>query len=98
MGKTKINKSCSVTGWLSVKCDTPCSAGLYGEGCNQPCACANDALCHHITGACECPPGWTGTSCNLICSVSSQHGNRLKGYVALDRSSWSMKNVWNRLL
>lgn len=40
-----------------------CPAGWFGLGCHMRCSCANDGLCHPVTGRCTCAPGWTGRSC-----------------------------------
>lgn len=40
-----------------------CPAGFFGLGCRQRCQCDNEASCDHISGACTCKVGWTGTFC-----------------------------------
>lgn len=43
-----------------------CSPGFYGHRCSQSCPqCVhNTGPCHHITGQCECLPGFSGSLCN----------------------------------
>lgn len=41
-----------------------CSDGKYGPGCLQICECHNNATCDHVTGVCECKPGWRGRQCS----------------------------------
>lgn len=40
-----------------------------GKDCEQPCECYNNAQCHHITGECECAPGYTGHKCFETCAA-----------------------------
>ncbi|KAL2296493.1 hypothetical protein Nmel_015812, partial [Mimus melanotis] len=41
-----------------------CPEGLWGSGCQEICPdCANNASCDPATGACLCPPGYTGQRC-----------------------------------
>ena len=40
-----------------------CLRGWFGEACAQRCSCPPGAACHHVTGACRCPPGFTGSGC-----------------------------------
>lgn len=40
-----------------------CSAGMFGLGCRHRCQCDNKAMCDHVSGACTCQVGWTGTFC-----------------------------------
>lgn len=42
---------------------TACPRGWFGEACAQRCLCPPNASCHHVTGECRCPPGFTGLSC-----------------------------------
>ena len=37
--------------------------GSYGQDCELKCPCENRARCHHVTGKCECAPGYTGERC-----------------------------------
>lgn len=43
-----------------------CSPGFYGHRCSQTCPqCVHSSgPCHHITGLCDCLPGFTGALCN----------------------------------
>lgn len=40
-----------------------CLPGTFGKGCMQRCSCAQGTSCHHISGECGCPPGFTGNGC-----------------------------------
>lgn len=40
-----------------------CPAGSFGPRCRQRCQCDNRASCDHVSGACTCKVGWTGTYC-----------------------------------
>lgn len=48
-----------------------CPHSRFGEACAQRCQCPPDAACHHVTGECRCPPGFTGPGC--------EQGRRLSG-------------------
>lgn len=50
---------------LVFVCAAPseCPAGMFGLGCRHRCQCDNKALCDHVSGACSCLVGWTGTFC-----------------------------------
>lgn len=56
---------------------TECMNGTYGRGCAQLCQCENGALCDHVSGACTCSPGYTGTFCEKSkpCVVSDVISN-----------------------
>lgn len=43
-----------------------CSPGYFGHRCSQSCPqCVHsNGPCHHITGQCDCLPGFKGTLCN----------------------------------
>lgn len=41
-----------------------CSEGFFGERCVQRCDCVHSPSCHHMTGRCECEPGWRGARCD----------------------------------
>lgn len=43
-----------------------CPDGTYGEDCSNACTCntQNSVSCDHVTGACSCSEGWSGTTCN----------------------------------
>lgn len=45
-------------------CPVACAEGRFGADCEERCACRRGAACHHITGACLCPPGWRGSRCD----------------------------------
>lgn len=49
-----------------------CSPGFYGHRCSQTCPqCVHSSgPCHHITGLCDCLPGFTGALCNEGTSYS----------------------------
>lgn len=40
-------------------CGVRCPSGSHGTQCEQRCPCQNGGTCHHITGECACPAGWT---------------------------------------
>lgn len=45
-----------------------CQNGAYGHQCSKRCPpCQNGAVCHDITGACICPPGFAGQLCEKAC-------------------------------
>lgn len=54
---------CVIPGLLSVSHATACVNGMFGVHCEEHCACRKGATCHHVTGACLCPPGWRGSHC-----------------------------------
>lgn len=41
-------------------CANRCPDGVWGNNCSELCDCFNGASCNHITGECECKPGYTG--------------------------------------
>ena len=51
-----------------------CEPGSFGEGCGQQCDCELGVPCDPVTGHCLCPPGRTGTTCDL-----GESGYRLVG-------------------
>ncbi|ROT67998.1 putative angiopoietin-1 receptor [Penaeus vannamei] len=45
-----------------------CEAGRYGWNCESWCPdCENGGICHPRTGACICPPGYSGPTCQSAC-------------------------------
>lgn len=40
-----------------------CPEGSFGPSCKHSCQCQNGAACDHVSGACTCSAGWTGTFC-----------------------------------
>ena len=42
-----------------------CSEGFFGASCKNKCLCVDGKTtsCHHVTGACTCAPGYTGSTC-----------------------------------
>lgn len=48
---------------LSVSHATACARDRFGIHCEEHCTCRRGATCHHVTGACLCPPGWRGSRC-----------------------------------
>ncbi|WAR15333.1 MEGF6-like protein [Mya arenaria] len=51
-------------------CDpiSECPKGTHGDYCSERCDCKNEASCDHVTGSCDCKPGYTGLSCQEKCS------------------------------
>lgn len=54
-------------GWTGDVCANQCQQGSYGINCEQVCECFNGGYCHHITGECECAPGFMGNKCLDSC-------------------------------
>ncbi|MEQ2259187.1 hypothetical protein XENORESO_008158 [Xenotaenia resolanae] len=50
-------------GFMGNLCQEECINGNYGHSCAQKCLCQNEALCDHVSGACICSPGFTGSLC-----------------------------------
>jgi hypothetical protein len=48
---------------LVLICVSECPAGYFGLGCLHHCQCDNKGTCDHVSGACTCLVGWTGTFC-----------------------------------
>lgn len=46
----------------SALCSLLACAEGHGDGCGQRCACLNGGVCNP-QGQCQCPPGWSGSSC-----------------------------------
>ncbi|KAG7453511.1 hypothetical protein JOB18_019539 [Solea senegalensis] len=41
---------------------------MYGEQCSMSCpSCGESYRCHHVTGECDCLPGYTGHNCDQVC-------------------------------
>lgn len=53
--------------FAGVRCDSICSSGRYGSGCNSQCYCENGS-CDPQTGQCQCDLGFTGAKCHIPCS------------------------------
>ncbi|XP_074874488.1 N-acetylglucosamine-1-phosphodiester alpha-N-acetylglucosaminidase isoform X5 [Buteo buteo] len=72
-------------GWIGTNCSegnadlhsTPllhrqqeaCASGFYGDACTQKCQCQNGGSCDPVHGACSCPAGYYGTSCEQECPM-----------------------------
>lgn len=56
-------------GWIGLNCSQECPSGLFGDSCNQTCACLNSAPCDPVHGLCSCRPGFTGGKCQNVCPV-----------------------------
>lgn len=46
-----------------IHCDSMCAEGRWGPNCSLSCNCKNGASCSPDEGACECAPGFRGTTC-----------------------------------
>lgn len=46
---------------------------LSCQDCKDRCRCQNGGTCDHVSGACRCPPGWTGPLCEKSCPEGT-HG------------------------
>ena len=46
-----------------------CRPGTYGAECQYQCECPVIQSCHHVTGLCVCPAGYTGTACQLRMTI-----------------------------
>ncbi|KAK0133701.1 Multiple epidermal growth factor-like domains protein 6 [Merluccius polli] len=44
-----------------------CLPGMFGKDCARRCGCSHGTSCHHISGECGCPPGFTGNGCEQAC-------------------------------
>lgn len=41
---------------------------MYGDQCSMSCpSCGQSYRCHHVTGECDCMPGYTGANCDQVC-------------------------------
>ncbi|PVD33327.1 hypothetical protein C0Q70_04581 [Pomacea canaliculata] len=58
-------------GFTGPSCNIPCTAGTFGENCEQACGhCeGGNTTCDTIVGACKegCEDGWSGLFCNIQC-------------------------------
>ncbi|XP_049271216.1 clotting factor C-like [Rhipicephalus sanguineus] len=43
-----------------------CPPGRFGHWCEERCQCQNGGTCDSNTGACACPPSFSGTHCELF--------------------------------
>lgn len=65
-GKIQQQPSPPASVWHLMCCFfLDCPAGRWGPDCQSSCEpCANGGQCNRETGACDCPPGYTGASCS----------------------------------
>ncbi|KAK3103639.1 hypothetical protein FSP39_020698 [Pinctada imbricata] len=51
------------------KCVRACGDGRFGYNCSSRCVCnpENTSLCDPVSGDCNCKPGWSGITCNMVC-------------------------------
>lgn len=47
----------------SLLCPAACAPGSFGQSCSQKCWCQHGSSCDPVHGACSCPAGFYGTSC-----------------------------------
>ncbi|CAL4125477.1 unnamed protein product, partial [Meganyctiphanes norvegica] len=40
----------------------------WGMDCQHECTCRNGGICDRVSGACVCPEGYQGVSCQDLCS------------------------------
>ncbi|XP_062504844.1 uncharacterized protein LOC134181591 [Corticium candelabrum] len=74
IGQGKVNSwniecTCPV-GFTGSRCQDPCPAGKYGQGCTKTCGCKNGGVCDPVDGSCSCPAGWTGGLCGAACPAT----------------------------
>ncbi|XP_035693747.1 receptor tyrosine-protein kinase erbB-4-like [Branchiostoma floridae] len=62
--ETPVNPN-GQTGDLLYSINFALEVGKYGFLCHKTCICKNGARCHGFNGACKCPPGWKGVSCDI---------------------------------
>ncbi|XP_054500030.2 N-acetylglucosamine-1-phosphodiester alpha-N-acetylglucosaminidase isoform X2 [Agelaius phoeniceus] len=55
--------NCSLRG----VCSAACAPGSFGQSCSQQCRCQHGGSCDPVHGACSCPAGFYGTSCEHEC-------------------------------
>lgn len=48
-----------------------CSADRWGDACQHMCLCHNGGTCDRASGACVCPPGYTGATCQDRCPAGT---------------------------
>ena len=64
LAKVKIHSRVTLRLQFSVVL-TACPRGTFGRNCESQCTCnaENTASCDHVTGRCNCRPGWQGVTC-----------------------------------
>ncbi|KAL3868893.1 hypothetical protein ACJMK2_041649 [Sinanodonta woodiana] len=50
---------------VEVYGDKECSAGTYGQDCDQICGHCQGEVCNRSDGRCQCQEGWKGDTCNM---------------------------------
>lgn len=58
-----IQSTCVCVFLTGIHCDSMCAEGRWGPNCSLSCNCKNGASCSPDEGACECAPGFRGTTC-----------------------------------
>lgn len=53
----------------SINAFAGCEDDKYGPNCAETCQCSNGGLCDRESGACTCPAGWIGATCQHACPV-----------------------------
>lgn len=55
---------CPPVPWCQLcLCPAACAPGSFGPSCSQRCRCQRGGSCDPVHGACSCPAGFYGTSC-----------------------------------
>lgn len=73
-----------------------CPPGFYGHSCAQPCPlCVHSSgPCHHVSGACECLPGFSGALCNqgTVSGEAGPGGGGVLGEGGREERAWGVSS------
>nr|XP_054500031.1 N-acetylglucosamine-1-phosphodiester alpha-N-acetylglucosaminidase isoform X3 [Agelaius phoeniceus] len=76
-------------GWTGSNCTEACAPGSFGQSCSQQCRCQHGGSCDPVHGACSCPAGFYGTSCEHAGQcLASLEKEKSKDKFSLSESSW----------